>query len=105
MQKYEEVFEHLHASFVTISCIYRNACEELLSPLALSDAQLYQLLEHHETSSWESPKLNEALRNRLGSNYLSFKSSVKQLNKKINLFGRKLQLRDNFLVSAAVCGR
>jgi hypothetical protein len=103
MQKYEEVFEHLHASFVTIACIYRNTCEELLSPLALSDAQLYQLLEDHEASSWDSPKLNEALRNRLGSNYLPFKSLVKQLNKKLNLFGRKLQLCENFQVSVVEC--
>ncbi|KAI4713190.1 hypothetical protein J4E89_002169 [Alternaria sp. Ai002NY15] len=96
MQKYEEVFEHLHTSFVTISCIYRNACEELLSPLALSDAQVYQLLENPDSSSWADTDLDDALRNRLGSNYLPFKSSVKQLNKKINLFGRKLQLSDKF---------
>ncbi|CAN9167645.1 unnamed protein product [Alternaria alternata] len=96
MQKYEEVFGYLHASFVTIACIYRNACEELLSPLALSDDQLFQLLENRESSAWESPELSDALRNRLGSNYLPFKSSVKQLNKKINLFGRKLQLDKDF---------
>jgi len=102
MQKYEEAFEHLHASFVTIACIYRNSCEELLSPLALSDAQVYQLLEDHDSASWENSDLNDALRNRLGSNYLPFKSSVKQLNKKINLFARKLQLCDNFRVSKSL---
>ncbi|KAI4956191.1 hypothetical protein J4E91_000402 [Alternaria rosae] len=96
MQKYEDAFEHLHASFVTIACIYRNSCEELLSPLALSDAQVCQLLEDHDSSSWENSDLNDALRNRLGSNFLPFKSSVKQLNKKINLFAQKLQLGDNF---------
>ncbi|CAN9274444.1 unnamed protein product [Alternaria alternata] len=96
MQKYEETFGYLHASFVTIACIYRNSCEELLSPLALSDAQLSQLLENRESSAWENPELSDALRNRLGNNYLPFKSSVKQLNKKINLFGRKLQLDKNF---------
>ena len=98
MQKYEEAFGYLHASFVTIACIYRNSCEELLSPLALSDAQLSQLLENRESSAWENPELSDALRNRLGNNYLPFKSSVKQLNKKINLFGRKLQLDKNFQV-------
>ncbi|CAN9299455.1 unnamed protein product [Alternaria alternata] len=96
MQKYEEAFGYLHASFVTIACIYRNSCEELLSPLALSDAQLFQLLENRESSAWENPELNDALRDRLGSNYLPFKSSVKQLNKKVNLFGRKLQLDKDF---------
>lgn len=98
MQKYEEAFECLHASFVTNACIYRNSCEELLGPLALSDAQVCQLLEDHDSSSWEDPDLNDALRNRLGSNYLPFRSSVKQLNKKINLFARKLQLCENFQV-------
>ncbi|KAH6878005.1 hypothetical protein BKA58DRAFT_465733 [Alternaria rosae] len=96
MQKYEEVFEYLHASFVTTTCIYRNSCEELLSPLALSDARMSQLLEDHEDSSWDDPEFNDALRNRLGNNYLPFRSSVKQLNKKIKLFGAKLQLCDNF---------
>jgi hypothetical protein len=103
MQKYEEVFVYLHVSFVTISCIYRNSCEELLSPLALSDAQLSQLLENCESSAWESPDLSDALRNRLGSNYLPFKSSVKQLNKKINLFSCKLQLDKNFQVGTIRC--
>ena len=98
MQKYEEVFGYLHASFVTASCIYRNSCEELLSPLALSDAQLCELLENRDSSSWESPDLRDALRDRLGNNYLPFRSSVKQLNKRINLFGKKLQLSDNFQV-------
>ncbi|KAB2107584.1 hypothetical protein AG0111_0g3844 [Alternaria gaisen] len=96
MQKYEEAFGYLHASFITIACIYRNSCEELLSPLALSDAQLSQLLENRESSAWENLELDDALRNRLGSNYMPFKSSVKQLNKKINLFGRKLQLDKYF---------
>jgi len=99
MQKYEEVFGYLHASFVTASCIYRNSCEELLSPLALSDAQLCELLENRDSSSWESPDLSDALHDRLGNNYLPFKHSVKQLNKKINLFGKKLQLSDKFHVS------
>ena len=98
MRKYEEVFEYLHSSFIIMACIYRNACEELLSPLALSDAQVCELLESHDSSSWENPDLNDALRNRLGSNYLPFKSSVKQLNKKINFFARKLQLSDKFQV-------
>ena len=105
MQKYEEAFGYLHASFVTIACIYRNSCEELLSPLALSDDGLSQLLENRESSAWENPELSDALRSRLGSNYLPFKSSVKQLNKKINLFGRKLQLDKNFQVCTTWCNK
>src|SRR5438477_525694 len=68
MQKYEAVFEYLHASFVTSLAIYRNSCEELLSPLALPDSKLYDLLEKTDGGSWEDPELNTSLRNRLGSN-------------------------------------
>jgi hypothetical protein len=70
-----------------------------LSPLALADDQLYQLLEEVNKPSWENLELNDTLRSRLGSNYLPFKSSIKQLNKKVNLFSHKLQLDDNFRVS------
>lgn len=102
MHKYEGVFEYLHASFVTNAYIYRNSCEELLSPLALSDAQLYDLLEKFDSKSWEEPKLNASLRDRLGSNYLPFKSSTKQLNKKIMLFAHKLQLEKGYRVSLSI---
>ena len=98
MRKYEDVFGHMHASFVTIACIYRNSCEDLLCPLALSDIQLYQLLEKHDSPSWESVELNDALRSRLGSSYVPFKLAVKQLNKGLRLLGRKLQLCDDFRV-------
>ncbi|KAF2468960.1 uncharacterized protein BDR25DRAFT_344152 [Lindgomyces ingoldianus] len=92
MQKYGEVFEYLHASFVTSLAIYRNTCEELLSPLALPDSQLYDLLEKIEEHSWEDATLDASLRGRLGPNYLPFKSSLRQIHKKIKLFGHKLRL-------------
>ncbi|KAJ8113436.1 hypothetical protein OPT61_g4439 [Boeremia exigua] len=96
MHKYEDVFGHIHASFVTSACIYRNSCEELLSPLALSDLELYQLLEEVDGPSWQREDLDLTLRSRLGNNYLPYKSSVKQLNKKIILFGQKLKLSSDF---------
>jgi hypothetical protein len=99
MQKYESVFEYLHVGFVTNLTIYRNSLEELLSPLALSDVQLYQLLEEANEGAWDDPELIANLRDRLGSSYLPFKSSVKQLHKKVNLFAHKLQLGDNFKVN------
>ena len=99
MRKYETVFEYLHASFVTALAIYRNSLEEILSPLALSDSQLYQLLEVADERAWDEAELVASLRSRLGNNYLPFKSSIKQLNKKLVLFGHKLQLSDDFTVS------
>ncbi|ORY17089.1 hypothetical protein BCR34DRAFT_583855 [Clohesyomyces aquaticus] len=95
MQKYQEVFEYLHASFVTSLAIYRNTCEELLSPLALSDAHLYKLLEEVDTRSWDDAILDANLRNRLGTSHLPFKSSLRQINKKIRKFADKLRLDSN----------
>jgi hypothetical protein len=100
MQRYEAVFEYLRVSFVTSRTIYRNALEELLSPLALSDSQLYMLSEETDQSAWEEPKLASSIEGRLSHSYSPFKSSVKQLNKKVLLFGRKLQLENGFRVSS-----
>lgn len=98
MHKYESVFEYLHASFVTGLVIYRNSLEELLSALALSDAELNRLIEESDLHAWEDPSLVHKLRDRLGSSYLPFKSAVKQLHKKLNLLGHKLQLDASFKV-------
>jgi hypothetical protein len=99
MQKYEAVFEYLHASLVTSLAIYRNSCEELLSPLSLPDSQLFDLLDRIDYDCWADPVLDASFRDRLGKCYLPFKSSVKQLNKKIGLLGRKLKLEEDLRVS------
>lgn len=99
MKKYEPIFEYIHATFVTSLTIYRNSLEELLSPLALSDLHLYRLLEEKDEAAWEEPDLVSCLKQRLEHSYLPFKSSLKQLNKKVTLFGRKLQLDEGFRVS------
>jgi hypothetical protein len=101
MRRYESIFDYLHASLVTNLAIYRNALEELLSPLALSDSQLYQLLEDVDQRAWDEPVLVASIRSRLGSSYLPFKSSVKQLHKKVNMFGHKLQLDSDLKVSSS----
>jgi hypothetical protein len=98
MQKYESAFAYLHASFVSSLTIYRNSCEELLSPLDLPDSQLFELLEDIDGRAWASAALDARVRTRLGSNYLPLKSSVKQLNKKIELFAHKLKLEKDFRV-------
>ena len=76
MHKYEGVFECLHASFITSLAIYRNSCEELLTPLDLPDPQLFELLERIDGEAWADPALDASVRDRLGSNYLPLKSSV-----------------------------
>jgi hypothetical protein len=99
MQRYESVFEYLHVAFVTNLTIYRNSLEELLSPLQLSDTQLCRLLEESDHVAWNDPELIASLRDRLGTSYLPFKSSIKQLHKKVKLFAHKLHLGANLKVN------
>lgn len=99
MNDYETVFETLQTSFVTSLSIYRNSCEELLSPLMLPDKELSELLKNRSAKSWEGEKLGESLRERLGPSYIPYKASVKQLYKKINLFAKKLKLGNDMRVS------
>jgi hypothetical protein len=92
MQKYESVFEHLHVAFVTNLTIDSSRGPNSSSSEFLYDTQLYQLLEEGDNAAWNDDELTAKLRERLGSSYLPFKSSLKQLNKKVNLFAHKLQL-------------
>jgi hypothetical protein len=67
MQRYATTFDYLHGLLLANFAIYRNSLEELLSPLALSDSQMLQLLEHNDDQTWNDPELVLGLRNRLGS--------------------------------------
>ncbi|KAH0543123.1 hypothetical protein FGG08_002549 [Glutinoglossum americanum] len=95
MKDYESVFENLHTSFITGLSIYRDSCEQLLSPLMLPDNKFYELLEKPEGNAWKDAELGESLHERLGSDYGPYRSSIKQLNKKIILFSKKLKLDDD----------
>lgn len=99
MTDYETTFEEIHTPFVASLSIYRNSCEELLSPLMLPDNELYELLENPSTMSWKGKKLDETLRERLGPSYIPYKASVEKLHKKINLFAKKLKLGNSMRVS------
>lgn len=99
MNEYESDFENLHASFVTSLSIYRNSCEELLSSLMLSDNEIFELLQNRGSKSWEDDKLARSLRDRLGPDYKLYKESVEQLDRKIMLFGEKLNLGDDMMVN------
>lgn len=98
MKNYENVFESLHASFVLSLSIYRNSCEQLLHPLMLPGSKRHELLERPEQNAWQDAELNTILRQRLGLHYGDYKASVKQLAKKIVLFGKKLKLGDEMRV-------
>lgn len=99
MRDYESVVETLVTSFSLASAIYRNSCENLLRPLMLADIQFCELLnDPGAASSWVGEDLSNKLRERLGSSYPPYVSSVKQLNKRIDLFKKKLNLDNDMKV-------
>jgi hypothetical protein len=102
MKAYESVLETMIADFITSSAIYRNSCEELLSPLMLPDAKFYELLNDPKSKTWDSDELGKELRNRLGDSYEPYKLAVEKLNKRIDLLRRKLDLNDDMQVSALI---
>ncbi|KAF8249178.1 hypothetical protein K440DRAFT_622544 [Wilcoxina mikolae CBS 423.85] len=91
MREYESVFENLLTAFNTGLAIYRNSCEELLSPLLLPDNKFNDLLENR-SDAWEDSELEMSLKERLGRDYQTYKHAVGRLDKKIILFGKKLKL-------------
>jgi hypothetical protein len=99
MRRYATTFDYLHASLVANLAIYRNALEELLNPLMLPSSQMFRLLEDNDDQAWNDEELVVGLKDRLGSSYLPFRSSVKQLHKKVNLLGHKLHLDTKLKVS------
>ncbi|KAF8531431.1 hypothetical protein BDD12DRAFT_800092 [Trichophaea hybrida] len=91
MREYESVFENLLTAFDTGLAIYRNSCEELLSPLSLPDNKFNDLLENR-SDAWEDSELEMSLKERLGRDYRTYKCAIRRLDKKIILFGEKLKL-------------
>lgn len=98
MWEYESVFENLHSSLVTSLLIYKHSCEQLLNQMMLPESKLYELLEKPAGNAWQDPELNDSLRKRLGATYSPYKTSIKQLNKKVILFGKKLKLDEDLRV-------
>jgi len=99
MKNYELVFVDLRTSFAASVAIYTGSCHKLLSPLNLPDNKLKDLLVERKKEAWEDVELGESLKKRLGDDYMPYKSLVKQLNKKIILFCKKLKLDEDITVS------
>ncbi|KAI9769210.1 MAG: hypothetical protein M1840_004339 [Geoglossum simile] len=70
----------------------------------LPDSNFYELLENHHGDAWKDEELGKRLRERLGTDYPPYKSSVRQLNKKIVLFSQKLKLCDDMRPSWVTSG-
>lgn len=94
MVAYECVFEDFRTQLETSVGIYMNSCYQLLGPLNLSDDKMKDLLLNRNAQAWSDPDLQKAIANRLGDNYKRYVSAVKNLDKRISLFCRKLKLDD-----------
>jgi hypothetical protein len=92
MKNYEIVFINLHTSFITSCAIYRQSCEQLLSPLMLPDNQFRELLGNDARKAWQDPEIGKSLRKRLGCDHPEYESCVKMLDEMLVQFGKKLGL-------------
>jgi hypothetical protein len=101
MVRYQKVFSELHVIFEAAWTTYMVSCERLLTPLAIVDQEFRDLIENPSSKQWKDEQLNEKLRVRLGSSYLPYKNATKGLHKKVEKLGKKLQLDENYLVSAS----
>lgn len=75
--------------------IYKNTCYELLGPLNLPDSQMIALLDERQAEAWSDADLQTALKVRLGDNYEIYASLQSHLNKRIQVFCKKLSLGNN----------
>lgn len=98
MWRYESVFDNLHVSLVISLSIYKDSCEQLLSPWMFPESKLCELLEKPAGNAWQDAELNVSLRKRLGPTYSLYTAAVRQLNKRIILLGKKLKLAEDMRV-------
>lgn len=98
MIAYEYIFEDFRTQLEMSVGIYMNSCYHLLGPLDLTDDKMNDLLENRNAQAWSDPDLQNAIANRLGDNYERYVSAVKNLDKRISLFCRKLKLDDQMKV-------
>src|SRR5688572_29586165 len=99
MRDFECVFDDFHSQLEVSVGIYLNSCYQLLGPLNLPDHQLIELLDMRKKEAWSDPKLQVAIEKRLGDNYKRYIAAVKNLDKRVSLFCRKLKLRDDLKAS------
>jgi hypothetical protein len=95
MRDFEGVFDDFHTQLEVSVGIYMNSCYQLLGPLDLTDDQMSELLEQRKVEAWSDPKLQQGIESRLGDNYKRYVSAVRNLDKRISLFCRKLKLNED----------
>lgn len=96
---HEIVVQDLLTSLDTGLTIYRSSCEELLNSLILADNEMYELLSDPYGDKWKDEGLCESIRDRLGETaFNSYTAAVAKLEKRVDLFRKKLYLDDDYKV-------
>ena len=90
MWDYEAVVRHLVTEFMLSQGILRHSCQDLLMPI-LPDTEATKLLEGG-APNWEDEDLAKRLREFLGPDYEVYVRTVRNLNRRIEFFTRKLAL-------------
>lgn len=101
MVRYEKVFRELHVIFEAAWMTYTASCERLLMPLAITDQEFRDLIDHPSSEKWKDETLNQKLRVRLDSAYIPYRNATKELHKKVEKLCRKLKLDESYLVSSS----
>ena len=96
MWDYEAVVEHLVSEFMLEQVIFRQSCQELLIPILPGD-QAAKLLEG-ESPDWKDPNLDHLLHERLGSDHEIYTRVIRNLDRQIKLFTRKLVLDEKTML-------
>lgn len=91
MKEYENVFFDSYLRLRMGIILFQRSCRELVQDLP--DKQIRDLVDLG--TGWDDPELKETLQRRLGQNFEVYRASVKQLNKRINLVGKKLRLQED----------
>lgn len=94
MKKYENLFIDNSQTLLLSMAIFHQSCRTLLQDLP--DKQIRDLLDLR--SGWDKLELEEKLEPRLGEDFMIYKASVRQLNKKVEKLRTKLKLGEDLTV-------
>ena len=96
--RYEQAFKDLMTRFEGAWALYRAACERLLTPLGILDRDFEDLINNPQSGKWQEDRLDDSLRQLLGTSYQPYKNSIEALNRKLEKLRTKLELDHQYLV-------
>ncbi|KAK6499477.1 hypothetical protein TWF506_004107 [Arthrobotrys conoides] len=95
MKQYEHAFKDLLAQFIGAASLYHDTCESILIS-DLTVERVNKLLKTRDGSLWRQRDVENLLRRKLGTNFETYVSISNILGEKIQKFGKRLKLEDDF---------